>query len=124
MKRILFFLTLLLLTLQFAFAGYVTPVAGKACYDYVYGNVYQTVVSGTTYDYDINYSGQYSELSCSNKTALGPVGSCTLRSMGVNYPRGRLFTITQYLPCPIDDEHWILIIPLVCCSFFYLRKKF
>ncbi len=124
-KKIIWFLLFLVFSFQKIFAGpYVTPVPGSACYDPTFGNVYQKIVSGTTYDYDFNYSGAYTQLSCSNKTALGAVGSCTLRSMGIDYPRGRLFTIIQYSPCPvpIDDYAWILFAITCCLGYTYLRK--
>lgn len=106
------------------FAGpKITPVPGAACYDAVFGNVYQTVVTGTTFDYDINYSGLYTDLACSTKSALGAFGSCTLRSNGIDYPRGYLFTITTYIPCVLDDYVPISIILVAGFGFFLLRRQ-
>lgn len=106
------------------FAGpKITPVPGPACYDAVFGNVYQTVVTGTTFDYDINYSGLYTDLACSTKSALGSFGSCTLRSGGIDYPRGYLFTITTYIACPLDDYVPLLMILVAGFGFFMLRSR-
>lgn len=117
-------LFLLLTSRSFVFAGpQITPVSGQACYDPVYGNVYQTVVTGTTFDYDINYSGLYTDLACSNKSALGAVGSCTLRSMGVDFPRGYLFTIITYIACPLDTNLPVLFIILAGFGFIILRRR-
>lgn len=106
------------------FAGpKITPVPGAACYDAVFGNVYQTIVTGTTFDYDINYSGLYTDLACSTKSSLGAFGSCTLRSAGIDYPRGYLFTITTYIACPLDDYVPFLMILIAGFGFFVLRGR-
>lgn len=122
-----FFLWLLFLMLMSSnplFAGpKITPVPGPACYDPVFGNVYQTVITGTTFDYDVNYSGLYTELNCSIKSALGAAGSCTLRSGGIDYPRGQYFTITTYIACPIDSYIPLLFILATGLGFFAIRSK-
>jgi hypothetical protein len=106
------------------FAGpQITPVPGQACYDAVFGNVYQTIVTGTTFDYDVNYSGLYTDLACSNKSALGGFGSCTLRSGGLDYPRGYLFSIITYMACPLDTYLPLLMIILGGFGFYMLRKR-
>lgn len=117
-------LFIILISSNPSFAGpKITPVPGAACYDAVFGNVYQTVVTGTTFDYDINYSGLYTDLACSTKSALGSFGSCTLRSGGIDYPRGYLFTITTYIACSLDDYVPILILLVAGFGFFILRGQ-
>lgn len=126
MKSIFFFSLLLFILISGgkSFAGpKITPVPGPACYDPVFGNVYQTVVTGTTFDYDINYSGTYNELACSVKSSLGASGSCTLRSGGLDYPRGQYFTITTYIACPIDSYMPLLLIMATGFGLFVIRKQ-
>ncbi|WP_316803166.1 hypothetical protein [Pedobacter nototheniae] len=103
------------------------PKAGSACYYPSFGQIYQTVYSGTDFVYD-NGNGPYSYLQCSNKTVLQASGTCRVRipngqPQGGSYYPGQLFTITKVIPCGIDDYAFLLMIPAAAVAYISFNKR-
>jgi hypothetical protein len=123
-----FFIVLGFLCLSISLYAQSPPQSGKACYYPSFGLIYQTLYQTGTNDFIYNNgNGPYSYLACSNKTALGVLGTCRVRiptgqPQGGSYYNGQLFTINQVIPCPLDGYLLYILLAGSLIGFVMIRR--